>query len=89
MAFAGRIAALNLTLAVLTLHILSVEMIVLFAAGTVYSVVNVLGAGKDCPKTLNVVAMCFPYIPANMNDIGLKSGGAGAGIETLAQVVPS
>jgi len=32
--------------------------------------------------------MCFPYIPANMNDIGLKSGITVAGNETLAQVVP-
>ena len=85
----GRIAALNVALAALTLHILSVEMIVLFAAGTVYSVVNVLGVGKLCPKTLNVVAMCFPYIPANMNDIGLKSGITVAGHVTLPQDVPS
>ncbi len=70
---AGRIAALNVTLDALTLHILSVEIIALFPTGTVYNVVNVFDAGKDCPKTLNVVAMCFPYIPANMNDIGLKS----------------
>ena len=89
MAPAGLMAALNVTLAALTLHILSVEIIALFAAGTVYSVVNVLGEGRDCPKTLNVVAMCFPYIPANMNDIGLKSGITVAGNETLAQDVPS
>ena len=44
---------------------------VLVAAGTVYSVVNVFAAGLICPKTRYVIAMLFPYVPININGCGM------------------
>jgi hypothetical protein len=42
-------------------------MIALVLAGTAYISKNVFDVGNACPKTLYVVAICFPYNSDNKN----------------------
>jgi hypothetical protein len=60
---AGLTATRYVSAVALVLHTVNVLTTVLVKAGTVYSVVNVVALGADCPKTLYAVAMY--YAPMN------------------------
>jgi hypothetical protein len=63
------IDARNVTLDVVVLHTFNVDITALLPAGTVYRSALVFATGKTCPRVLYFVAILFPYIPANKNEL--------------------